>query len=167
MNYLSISKEDMCNGDGSRVVLWVSGCEHKCKECRSNFSWDCNGGSEFTEIEVEDICFELSKDYTSGITFSGGDPLHPNNIETITSLAYMVKSVYPEKTVWCYTGYSYEDVKNLEIINYIDVLVDGRYVDELSVPSPKWCGSTNQRVINVKQSLLKGEVVLYDSTEVQ
>ena len=162
MNYLSISKEDMCNGEGSRVVLWVSGCEHHCEKCRSKFSWDSDTGSKFTDIEIESILSELNKDYITGITFSGGDPLHPNNITTITSLSKMIKNKYTNKSIWCYTGHSYEDVKNYELMKYLDVLVDGKYVDTLSSPSPKWCGSTNQRLIDVKQSLEKDKVVLYN-----
>lgn len=166
MNYLSISKEDMCNGEGSRVVLWVSGCEHKCEKCRSKFSWDYNGGKEFTNIEVQDILCELSNDYISGITFSGGDPLHPNNIDTVTSLSKMINKNFPDKDIWCYTGYLYKDIKHLEIMKYIDILVDGKYKDELSIPSPKWCGSNNQHVINVKQSLEKGEMILYSTLNI-
>lgn len=162
MNYLSISKEDMCNGEGSRVVLWVSGCEHHCEKCRSKFSWDSSAGSEFTNIELENVLSELSKNYVSGITFSGGDPLHPNNINTITSLSKTIKSKYTDKSIWCYTGYSYDDVKNYELMKYLDVLVDGKYIDTLSSPSPKWCGSTNQRVIDINKSLEKNEVVLYN-----
>lgn len=162
MNYLSISKEDMANGVGSRVVLWVSGCEHGCCNCRSKFTWDYKAGQLFTNKTLDEICLELSKDYCDGITLSGGDPLAIGNRIFVTHLCGYIKNIYPTKSIWCYTGYNWEDLFHLEIMKNIDVLVDGKYIDSISLPSPKWCGSTNQRIIDVQESLIKEEVVLYN-----
>lgn len=165
MNYHNITSCDMNNGEGLRVVLWVAGCDHKCKSCHNPQTWLHESGILFDENTIDELCNELDKDYHKGITFSGGDPLSISNKETITQLAEYIKILYPHKDVWCYTGFNWEDVKELSVMGYIDVLVDGRFVEGMSMPSPKWCGSSNQRVIDVKKSLQKGEVVLYDSTE--
>ena len=161
MNYLSISKEDMCNGMGSRVVLWVSGCEHRCKNCRSKFSWNHDNGSLFNQETLDELCQELNKDYHKGLTLSGGDPLSIKNREPIANLLGYIKTLYPDKDVWCYTGYTWDEIKDLKCMEFIDVLVDGKYIEEMSNPSPKWCGSNNQRVIDVKKSLNLDKIVLY------
>lgn len=167
MNYHNITTCDMKNGEGLRVVLWVAGCEHKCFKCQNPQTWDKCGGIEFTQDTFDEICIELDKDYHNGVTLSGGDPLATFNRSDVTILAETLKSLYPTKDIWCYTGYTFDEVKDLPIMGYIDVLVDGRYIEELSTPSPMWCGSLNQRVIDVQKSLNKGEVVLYDSTNLQ
>lgn len=136
----------MLNGDGLRVVLWVAGCEHHCKNCQNPITWDINGGLELTLHEVKEIFLELRKPHVSGITFSGGDPLHPMNREEIFLLAKWIKSKFPDKTIWLYTGYLFEQVKDLPVMEYIDVLVDGPFIQDLADVTYKWAGSTNQNV---------------------
>jgi anaerobic ribonucleoside-triphosphate reductase activating protein len=154
---------DMLNGSGLRTVLWVAGCDRKCYKCQNPQTWDECSGIPFTEKEITELANNLSKDYISGITFSGGDPLYINNRETITRLAKWVKSGFPNKTIWLYTGHLWEEVKDLEVIQYLDVLVDGRFIyAERDVTYP-WCGSRNQRVIDVPKTLSSGSIVLYQS----
>lgn len=153
MNYHNIKHCDMNNGDGLRVTLFVSGCSHKCHNCHNPQTWDPDSGILFTDKEKKEIFDELDKDYIAGITFSGGDPLFKANRETVTALAKEIKEKYPNKTIWLYTGYKFEDVYNLPIMKYIDILVDGRFVESLYSPSLHWVGSSNQRVIDVKRHL--------------
>lgn len=164
MRYHNITKMDMANGEGIRVVLWLAGCNHKCTGCHNPQTWDCKGGLPFDQKAVIDIITGLDAPECDGITFSGGDPLHPNNREKVLLFAQSIKECYTinKKTCWLYTGYLWEDIKDLENIEYIDVLIDGKYMEELSNPSPKWRGSSNQRIIDVKKSLKEGKVVLYD-----
>ena len=147
MKYHNITKDDMLNGEGIRVVLWVSGCLHHCKGCQNPLTWDTQNGIDFDDEAKEEIFAELSKDYVQGLTLSGGDPLHPDNRETITELVKEVKMKFPDKNVWCYTGYTFDQVKTLEVIKYLDVLVDGKYVQGL--PKANWVGSNNQKVIRL------------------
>ena len=150
MNYHNIKHDDMLNGDGIRVTLFVSGCNHHCKGCHNPQTWDFNSGILFDEDAKEEIFEELSKDYISGLTLSGGDPLAPQNRDEILKLCKEIKEKFPNKNIWCYTGYLYEQVKDLPIMNYIDILVDGPFmVDLLDVDFP-FRGSTNQRIINLK-----------------
>lgn len=149
MNYHNIKHDDMNNGDGIRVTLFVSGCNHHCKGCQNPQTWSVNGGILFDSDALNEICTELDKDYISGLTLSGGDPLHPANRGTITEICKKVKYLYPHKTIWLYTGYQYEDIKHLNVLNYIDVLVDGEYIEELRDISLEWIGSSNQRVIRL------------------
>lgn len=161
MRYHNITKDDMLNGDGLRVVLWVAGCSHCCKECQNPITWDPNGGLPFTQAEHAEIFTELEKDYISGITFSGGDPLHPANITEVTALAREIKLRYPEKTIWLYTGSLWEEICHEEIVRYLDVCVDGEFVVAEKDLSLKWKGSANQRVIDVPVTLCEGKVVLH------
>lgn len=150
MNYHNITKCDLKNGDGVRVVLWVSGCEHYCKGCHNPQTWNRESGIPFNQNVIDEIYEELDKSYVSGITLSGGDPLALYNRDVILELLEDISIKYPNKDVWCYTGYTYDEVKNLDHMKYINVLVDGKYDEMLSSPSPKWCGSTNQNVIRIK-----------------
>ncbi len=152
----------MLNGDGLRVVLWVAGCTHHCKECQNPITWDINGGLEFDEAAKKEIFDELDKSYVSGITFSGGDPLHPQNRQPVFELAKEIKEKYPRKTVWLYSGFEWEEIKDLPIIPYLDVMVDGRFKLELLDTQLHWKGSSNQRVIDVPATLKSGEVVIHD-----
>lgn len=161
MRYHNITKDDMLNGDGLRVVLWVAGCSHGCPECQNPLTWDPNGGLFFTEKEKEELFAELEKPYISGITFSGGDPLHTANRQEITALAKEIRVRFPDKTIWLYTGYEWPQLSGLEILNYIDVLIDGRYKKELRDTQLHWRGSANQHVINVPESLEQGRMVLH------
>ncbi|MCF2555125.1 anaerobic ribonucleoside-triphosphate reductase activating protein [Faecalicatena contorta] len=161
MRYHNITKDDMLNGDGLRVVLWVAGCPHHCPGCHNQITWDPEGGLVFDEEAKKEIFDELEKDYVSGITFSGGDPLHEANIQTVTSLAREIRSRYPDKTIWLYTGYKWADIKDKEIVDYLDVLVDGRFEQSLKDNTLHWKGSANQLVIDVKNTRKIGEVVLH------
>lgn len=162
MNYHNITHDDMLNGEGLRVVLWVSGCEHNCKGCHNPETHNPQSGIEFDKDAWLEICEQLNKKYIDGITFSGGDPLGTFNRDTITHLAKEIKALYPNKTIWCYTGYTWEDVCGLEIMDYIDVLVEGRFVLSLKDNNLHWKGSSNQRVIDIKETIDKGEIILYN-----
>ena len=161
MNYHNITKDDMLNGDGLRVVLWVAGCDHHCKECQNPITWDPDGGLKFDEAAKKELFDYLSRDYISGITFSGGDPLFPGNRSEVTELAREIRERFPGKTVWLYTGYTYEEIKSLEIMEYLDVLVDGEFeIDKIDLQA-KWRGSINQRVIDVPQTRKLNQIVLH------
>ena len=161
MRYHNITKDDMLNGDGLRVVLWVAGCSHCCKECQNPVTWDPNGGLPFREEERQEILHELEKSYISGITYSGGDPMHPNNVTGITALAREIKEKYPDKTQWLYTGSKWESLVGEEVLRYLDVLVDGEFEADKKDVTLQWKGSSNQRVIDVQKSLETGRVVLH------
>ena len=181
MNYLKIEHEDVCNGTGLRVVLWLSGCSHHCYNCQNPQTWDSNSGIPFDESAKQEIFNELSKDYISGITFSGGDPLHENNLDEVLKLVKEIRISFPEKTIWLYSGYNFdllnskyneykytpfaanadEWLTRWEIISNVDILVDGEYIDDQKDLTLKFRGSKNQRVIDVQQTLKQGKVVLY------
>ena len=161
MNYHNITTDDMRNGEGLRVVLWLAGCEHHCKNCQNPITWDPDGGVPFGVEAFNELIGYLKKDYISGITFSGGDPLHPNNRIMVLAMSRMIKT-YLGKTVWLYTGYKWERVRYLRGIEYVDVIVDGPFVEELADVNYHWAGSTNQRVIDVRRSLVAGYVVYYE-----
>jgi len=153
MNYHDITKQDMLNGDGIRVVLWVAGCNHHCKNCQNPITWDKDGGLPFDK-EAEDELFEaLGESFIDGITFSGGDPLFPENRSEVFRLIKKCRELYPQKTIWLYTGYLWEQIKDLEGIEDIDVIAEGEFVEELKDNNLQWVGSSNQRVIRVKESL--------------
>ena len=153
MRYHNITKDDMLNGDGLRVVLWVAGCSHCCKDCHNPVTWDPNGGLYFDESAKAELFEELKKDYVSGITFSGGDPLHIANVNDVTELSKEIRETFPEKTIWLYTGSTGEEVRRKEIVRYLDVLVDGEFVFAKKDPLLCWKGSSNQRVIDVQRTL--------------
>lgn len=169
MNYHMIRTDDMLNGDGLRVVLFVSGCDHHCEECHNPETWHCDSGKPFNTDALITICKELENNYISGITLSGGDPFHPSNVETIFSIIDLIKHAYPHKSIWLYTGYAWEELRHFSkpiydyILSSIDVLVDGKYQKALSDVNYPWAGSTNQRVIDVQKSLQSNTVVLYKS----
>lgn len=153
MRYHNITKDDMLNGDGLRVVLWVAGCEHCCEGCQNPVTWDPNGGLAFDEDAKNEIFEQLDKSYISGITFSGGDPLHCANRSGVKQLAMEIKEKYPDKTIWLYTGDVWEDAMNYSLIQYIDVLVDGEFEQDKKDTTLMWKGSRNQRVIDVQATL--------------
>lgn len=163
MRYHNITKDDMLNGDGLRVVLWVAGCSHCCKDCHNPITWDPNGGLDFDQAAKEEIFTELSKDYINGITFSGGDPLHVRNVYDVKELAKEIREKFPQKTIWLYTGSLWEEIKNTEIVKYLDVLVDGEFECDKKDASLHWKGSANQRVIDVQESIRKEKVILHES----
>lgn len=145
----------MLNGDGLRVVLWVAGCAHCCKDCQNPITWDPNGGLPFDEAARAEIFEQLDKDYISGITFSGGDPLHSANRPGVRELMAEIRQKYPTKTIWLYTGDVWENLMHDSILQYVDVLVDGEFVVEQRDTKLLWKGSANQRVIDVQASLKK------------
>ena len=160
MRYNKIRKMDIADGPGVRVSVFLQGCTFHCKNCFNKETWDFNGGEEFTDEVIEEILELCGKNHITGLSILGGEPMHPKNIEGTTKLAKMFKERFPDKTIWSWTGYLFDDIKDNEVFKYIDVLVDGRFVDELRNPNLKWKGSSNQRVIDVQKSLKKGEVVL-------
>ena len=151
----------MLNGEGLRTVLWVAGCSHNCPQCHNPVTWDINGGLAFDEAAKEELFEELKKDYISGVTFSGGDPLHEKNRKEIEKLAEDIREKFPDKTIWLYTGYEWEEICGLPFLPNIDVIVDGEFKIEEKDNSLHWKGSANQRVIDVKESLKTGKVQLY------
>ncbi len=169
MKYHNITKADMLNGEGLRVVLWVSGCSHKCPGCQNALTWDPEDGVSFDDDTIKEIYQELDRDWCSGLTLSGGDPLFLGNRKDIRDLVTNVKQIYPNKSIWAYTGYTWEELmaqreidKNLEdILQNIDVLLEGRFVMKLKEDKLHYVGSSNQRIIDVKKSLEEGSVVLY------
>lgn len=161
MRYHNITKDDMLNGDGLRAVLWMAGCSHFCKQCQNPVTWDPDGGLLFDEAAKAELFEVLGRDYISGITLSGGDPLYIASRISLLELLKEIRSKFPSKTVWLYTGYLWEEIKDLELISYVDVLVDGEFIYEQRDPSLKWKGSANQRVIDVQRSLEQGKVILH------
>ena len=205
MNYHNITYPDMNNGDGLRVVLWLSGCSHRCFNCQNAQTWDVNSGIPFDESAKEELFRELDKDYISGLTLTGGDPLFESNLDGVLDLVTefnkrynfqkvdsanpckirvsevenpdKIRLLLPNKTIWLYSGYDYQKVmrqlpnlatqdsynmyKRQKIIKQCDVMVDGRYIDSQRNPSKKWAGSDNQHIINIKQSLKNGEIILW------
>ena len=164
MNYHNITKDDMKNGDGLRVVLWLAGCSHHCPNCQNPVTWDPDDGILFDKNARKELLDIISQDYISGITFSGGDPLFESNREEVYELIEYIKSVYPNKTVWLYTGYTYNDLRKfvpIGILNKIDVIIDGPYIEKFRDTSLKWRGSSNQRVINVRKTIDTGNIVLH------
>ena len=163
MRYNKIRKMDISNGPGVRVSVFFQGCAFHCKNCFNPETWDFDKGEEFTDETIEHILELCDNDYIVGLSMLGGEPMHPKNIEATTKLAKKFKEVYPNKTIWTWSGFLFEDyLKDKEVLKYIDVLIDGQYIDELHDPTLKWKGSSNQRVIDIQKSLKKGEVVLYE-----
>lgn len=154
MNYLNITHCDQVNGEGNRVVLWVAGCSHHCKNCQNQHSWNPNGGIPFDDEAKMEIFNDLKEDWCAGITFSGGDPLFEDNRSTVISLAKEIKERFPTKNIWLYTGYCWheilEDKTMSDILKYVDTVCDGEYIEELRDVDRHWVGSSNQNVIDVK-----------------
>lgn len=152
----------MLNGDGLRTVLWVAGCNHHCEGCHNPITWDIEGGLLFDESAENELFEKLARDYISGVTFSGGDPLHPDNRSEIARLCRKIRETLPQKNIWLYTGYLFSEISELEMIPLIDVIVDGRFEKALADPKLHWKGSSNQRVIDVKETLKLSKIVLFD-----
>lgn len=161
MNYHDIKHDDMLNGDGIRVTLFVSGCSLHCPYCQNPQAFDPDSGIPFDEEAKQEIFDELKKPYISGLTLTGGHPLEDYNINECTKLCKEIKNKFPTKNIWLYTGYIYENIMNYEILDYVDVLVDGNYQHKLRDVSLKWRGSSNQRVIDVKRSKQENKIILH------
>ncbi|MBR1663845.1 MAG: anaerobic ribonucleoside-triphosphate reductase activating protein [Ruminococcus sp.] len=171
MKYGEIKNNDIANGEGVRVSLFVSGCTHHCEGCFNPMTWDFNYGEDFTDKTIDSIIDLLSPSYIKGLTLLGGEPMEPDNQRALLPLVKKVKAQYPDKTIWCYSGYLFD--KELlsdsrarcevtdELLSYIDVLVDGEFVLAKKNITLQFRGSENQRLIDVKRSLTSGEVVMY------
>lgn len=171
MYFGEIKKFDIADGPGVRVSLFVSGCTHRCKGCFNPRTWDFTYGSEYTRSTMEDIIKALEPDYIDGLTLLGGEPMEPVNQRELLTLVKKAKSLYPGKTIWCYTGYTLETELQSdsrarcectdELLSYIDVLVDGEFIEEQKNISLRFRGSANQRLIDMKKTLEAGETVLW------
>lgn len=182
MNYHLIKTDDMLNGSGLRVVLFMSGCSHRCSSCHNPETWDAKSGKEFDEEALVKVFEQMDKDYISGLTLSGGDPLYKDNLKDVLSLCERVKEVYGDsKTIWIYSGYTWEDIYSYSgvvvdeitakvyedymlrrrILSLCDVFVDGRFEQDKEDINYPWAGSTNQKVIDVQRSLEAGSVILW------
>lgn len=197
INYHNITYPDMNNGEGLRVVLWLSGCSHKCKGCQNPQTWYANSGIPFDESAKEELFRELNKDYISGLTLSGGDPLFENNLDDVLNLVTEVNEkynisqgnevrfLYPQKTIWLYSGYKFEEVMEYsapfknegildvdipdayrmwireQIVSKCTVFVDGRYIASQRDITLPYCGSKNQRLIDIQKSLQENKIVLF------
>ena len=170
-NYSKIKTFDIANGEGIRTSIFFIGCEHYCKNCFNSELWDFNVGQSFTKEVYESKIKPTMNEHITGISILGGEPLHHNNITATFNLVKWFKEDFPKKTIWLWSGYTWEELTsksnsnykiNIGILNNIDVLVDGKYVDELRDISLKWCGSSNQRVINIQESLKENKIVLYN-----
>lgn len=198
INYHNLTYPDMNNGEGLRVVLWLSGCSHKCKGCQNPQTLDANSGIPFDESAKEELFRELDKDYISGLTLTGGDPLFESNLDGVLDLVTEINDRYntshdrirlsrPQKSIWIYSGYTWEDIlydesetkdiyvcdyymkllnmyqKRRKILSQCDVLIDGQYIDSQRDITLPYRGSANQRLIDIQQSLQKGEIVLWQT----
>ena len=163
MRYAKIRKMDVSNGPGIRVSLFVQGCTFNCKNCFNPETHDFNGGEEFTAETLQELLKLCEKDFIVGFSILGGEPMHPKNIKEVTLIAKKFKEKFPHKDLWIWTGFLYENLREQEIMNYLDVLVDGQYVDELHDFTLQWRGSANQRVIDIKQSQMKNKLILLET----
>ena len=156
MNYATIKKTDVANGPGVRVSLFVSGCTHHCKGCFNSEAWDFHYGQAYTEETEQEILQALAPDYIRGLSLLGGEPMEPENRGAVLSLVKKVREQYPQKTIWCYTGYTYEEIQANPRLNaslpYIDVLVDGRFEQALFSPYLEFRGSSNQRILKLNKA---------------
>ncbi len=163
MRYSKIRKMDISNGEGVRVSIFFQGCSFHCKGCFNPETWDFHGGCEFGEEQIQEILDLCKEDYISGLSILGGETMHPKNIEGALLLAKRFKEKYPNKTIWAWTGYLFDEyLMDKEITKYLDVVVDGQFVENLRDPRLKWRGSSNQRVIDVKKTLKNKKIVLYE-----
>ena len=172
MNYATIKNCDIANGPGVRISLFVSGCTHRCKGCFNEVAWDFNYGEPFTEDTVEMILKMMAPSYIRGITLLGGEPFEPQNQPALLELVTKIRDMYPEKSIWAFSGYLYEkDILagrlgdpaiTRAFLEHIDVLVDGPFVESLKDLSLRFRGSSNQRLIDVKRSLAEGRTILWE-----
>ncbi|MBQ9024071.1 MAG: anaerobic ribonucleoside-triphosphate reductase activating protein [Bacilli bacterium] len=165
MRYNKIRKMDISNGPGVRVSIFMQGCHFHCKDCFNSETWDFEGGKEYTDKTIDRVLELCEKEYIVGLSILGGEPMHPKNIEGTTKLAKKFKEKFPNKNIWVWTGFLFENIKDNEVFNYIDTLVDGQFKTELFDPKLKWKGSSNQRVIDVKKSLKNNKVVILEDEE--
>lgn len=164
MRYAKIRKMDISNGEGVRVSLFVQGCSFHCKNCFNQETWDFNGGKEFTTAEIQKIIELANKDYIAGLSVLGGEPLHNNNVDEVFHIVATFKEKFPNKDIWLWTGFKFEDAikdsKRKFILRNVDVLIDGQFEEDKKDLTLKWRGSSNQRVIDCKKSLLENKIIL-------
>lgn len=167
MKYAKIRKMDISNGEGVRVSLFVQGCSFHCKNCFNQETWDFNGGKEFTTAEIQKIIELANKDYIAGLSVLGGEPLHNNNVDEVFHIVATFKEKFPNKDIWLWTGFKFEDAikdsKRKFILRNIDVLVDGQFEEDKKDLTLKWRGSSNQRVIDCKKSLAENKIILKEN----
>ena len=172
MNYAQLRPIDVANGPGVRVSLFVSGCTHACPGCFNPEAWDFGYGQPFTQTEAEQVLAALAKPYVKGFSLLGGEPFHPRNQEAVLSLVRQVRERFPDKDIWCYTGYLYEDILSGRVgehgralLEQLDVLVDGPFIEAQKDLTLRFRGSANQRIIDVPASLRMGQAVLRPEME--
>lgn len=167
MKYAKIRKMDISNGEGVRVSLFVQGCSFHCKNCFNQETWDFNGGKEFTTAEIQKIIELADKDYIAGLSILGGEPLHNNNVDEVFHIVTTFKEKFPNKNIWLWTGFKFEDAikdsKRKSILCNIDVLIDGQFEEDKKDLTLKWRGSSNQRVIDCKKSLVENKIILKEN----
>ena len=163
MRYNKIRKMDIADGPGVRVSIFMQGCHFHCKNCFNAETWDFEGGKEFTDETINRVLELCENPNISGLSILGGEPMNPENIDGTTKLAKMFKQKFSDKTLWAWSGYLFDKhLKDKEVCRYLDVIVDGQFIDELKNPTLTWCGSENQRVIDVQKSLTQGKVILFE-----
>ncbi len=163
MKYNKIRKMDISDGPGVRVSIFMQGCAFNCEKCFNPETHDFNGGKEFTDETINRVLQLCDNENIEGLSILGGEPMHPKNIEGTTMLAKKFKEKFPNKTIWTWSGFQFDkDLKDKEVLKYVDVLVDGQYVDALHDPKLEWRGSSNQRVINVQKSLKENAIILFN-----
>lgn len=166
MNYMKIKKTDVSNGPGVRVSIFVSGCHHHCKNCFNQEAWNFNSGNPFTNNTINEIINAMNHEYIAGLSLLGGEPFEIVNQKGLLPLIKKVKEVYPDKTIWAYSGFLYEELKEMEfvetkeILNLIDVLVDGKFIEELKDPNLYFRGSSNQRIIDMNKTRKSKKIIL-------
>ena len=176
MNYATIKKRDIANGPGVRVSLFVSGCTHRCPGCFNEIAWDFSYGDPFTEAVEQELLAALAPDYIQGLSLLGGEPFEPQNQRTLCRFLQKVKQIYPQKNIWCYSGYTLEQLSGREhcrcrcevtdeMLSCLDVLVDGRFVQEKRNIRLRFRGSENQRLIDMNKTRAAGEIVLWDEKQ--
>lgn len=165
MRYAQIREIDIANGTGIRTSLYVQGCSRHCKGCFNAETWSFEGGNPFDEQTKEDFIRLTGRSHIVGATILGGEPMEPVNRAEVTSLCKELKEKYPNKTIWLYSSYKFEELQkdNCEILKYIDVLVDGEFVEELKDLRLKFRGSSNQRILDIKKSMKEERAVLFES----
>lgn len=161
MKYNKIRKMDIADGPGVRVSVFLQGCAFHCKDCFNPETWDFEGGEEFNDAVIDEILRLCEKDEIAGLSILGGEPMHPKNIKGTIKLAKRFKEQFPDKTLWSWSGFLFDQISDKEIFDYLDVLVDGQFEADKRDPRLKWRGSSNQRVIDVKKTIKKGDIVLY------